>query len=144
MSLLADTAQAVVDALNAGAFSQALKATRGYRPEFELREMDRLHVTVVPGDMAEERFDRQHMEFSPKADVAVQKKVDVGNVAEIDALMDLTQEIADFLRDQPLTLADGSQARWAGAEWSTPYAPEELKARHLFVAVLTLTYAVVR
>ena len=144
MSLLADTAEAVACALNGHRFGQALVATRGYRPEFQLREMDQLRVTVVPGNMEEGRFDRQYMEFSPRADVAVQKKVDIGNVAEIDALMDLVQEFADFLRDRELALADGSAARWVSAEWSTPYAPEELKTRHLFVAVLTLTDAVVR
>jgi len=144
MSLLADTAEAVAAALNGHAFDQGFEATRAYRPEFELREMDRLHVTVVPGNMEEERFDRACMLFRPRVDVAVQKKVDVGKVDQIDALMDLVQDIAAFLRDRELTLADGSVARWAGAEWSTPYAPEELKSRHLFVAVLTLIYEVVR
>jgi len=144
MSLLADTAAAVAACLNGQEFGQALAARRGYRPEFELREMDRLHVTVVPGNMEEEPFDRATMLFRPRVDVAVQKRIDPGDVEGIDRLMDLVERIAAALRGGTLTLAGGATARWAGAEWSTPYAPEELKARHLFVAVLTLTYEVVQ
>jgi len=144
MSLLADTAEAVADALNVQEFGQSLAARRGYRPEFELREMDRLHVTVVPGNMEEEPLDRACTMFRPRVDVAVQQRIDPGDVAGIDRLMDLVERIAAALRGGTLTLAGGAVARWSGAEWSTPYAPEELKSRHLFVAVLTLAYEVVQ
>lgn len=144
MSVLADTAQAVADALNGHQFGQAVEAVRGYVPEYELAELDRLHVTVVPGNMEEAPLDRACTMFRPRVDVAVQQRIDSGDLAEADALMDLTQEIAAVLRGGTLTLASGAVARWAGAEWSTPYAPVELKTRRLFVAVLTLEYEVVQ
>jgi len=144
MSLLADTAAAVADALNGHDFGEPLTAVRGYLPEYKLADLDRLHVTVVPGNMEETPLDRSATLLSPQVQVAVQRRMDPVDVAAGDALMDLAENIAGALRGRRLSLADGSTAEWESAEWSTPYAPEELKSRRLFVAVLTLRYKVVQ
>ena len=71
-------------------------------------------------------------------DVAVQKKLASADNAEIDALMGLVQEIAEFIRSTG-RFGDGS---WVRTENVPIYSPEHLGELRQFTSVLTLTLKV--
>jgi len=142
MAVVTDIADAVVQELNGHTFSQALTAVRHYRPIFDLAQMQDLHVTVVPKGLAIERLDRSRNQHDVQVDIAVQKKCQAADNAELDPLMALVEEIADFFRLRRLTA--WPEAVWIRTENVPIYAPEHLDELRQFTSVLTLTFRVVR
>ena len=142
MAVVTDIADAVVTELNAGTFSMPLEAKRHYRPIFDLAEMQDLHVTVVPKGLAIERLDRSRNQHDVAIDIAVQKKCQAADNTELDPLMALVEEIADFFRLR--RLAARPEAVWIRTENVPIYAPEHLDELRQFTSVLTLTFRVVR
>lgn len=134
-------AEAVVEQLNAAALSQPVVAVRHYQPNFELAEMTELKVSVVPRSVASKGLDRNRDSFDFKIDVAVQRKVEP-TAGNLDALMELVEEIADYFRAEPLAGATG--ARCVEVENNPVYAVEHLEEFRQFTSVLTLTYRVWR
>jgi hypothetical protein len=134
-------ADAVVEQLNATPFSQLLTAVRHYQPVFELSEMTELKVSVVPRSVASKALDRNRDSFDFKIDVAVQRKVEP-TPGNLDALMELVEEIADHFRRQPL--AGFPRARCTEVENAPVYAAEHLEEFRQFTSVITLTYRVWR
>jgi hypothetical protein len=142
MAVITDIADAVVAELNAGTFSMPLEAKRHYRPIFDLAQMQDLHVTVVPKGLAIERLDRSRNQHDVAIDIAVQRKCQAADNAELDPLMALVEEIADFFRLR--RLAACPEAVWIRTENAPIYAPEHLDELRQFTSVLTLTFRVVR
>jgi len=142
MAVITDIADAVVAELNAGTFSQAFEAKRYYRPVFDLAEMKDLHVSVVPRGVTIERADRSRNQHDVQIDVAVQQKFQSGDAAELDPLMALVEEIADFFRLR--RLAAYPDAVWVKTENVPVYAQEHIEEFRQFTSVLTLTFRVVR
>lgn len=138
MSRLIALADAVVAELNGGAFSQPFTAERHYRPVFSLPQMATLHVSVVPSGLTEQIQARDQVRRECQIDVAVQKKLTTGDHAEIDTLMDLVQEIADFVRFK--TLNTDPPAVCVRLANEPIYAPEHLEQKRTFTSVLTLTF----
>ncbi len=138
MALIADIAEAVVTALNGHTFSQPFTAARAYRPVFDLKDMTDLHVTVVPKGVELTTAGRGLAQSDVQIDIGVQKKLAVGDNAEIDALMPLVQEIAEFIR------ATGrfGDATWVKTENTPIYSQEHLAELRQFTSVLTLTLRV--
>jgi hypothetical protein len=140
-------ADAVVQSLNAASFSQSFTAERYYLPEFDLTEMDTLHVSVVPAELDEEIADRSRDRAEYKIHVAVQKRVakqdgtGLDNSA-IDALMRLVEEIDDLFRHKPLTGCE--EAHWIKTENKPIYDPRHLKEHNQFTSLLAFTYRMVR
>ena len=134
-------ADAVVAELNATPFSLPLVAVRHYQPIFELSEMTTLKVSVVPRSMSSKALDRNRYSFEYQIDVAVQRKIEP-SVVNLDALMELVEEIADHFRSHPLV--DYPQARCVEVENSPVYAAEHLEEFRQFTSILTLTYRVWR
>ena len=142
MAAITDVADAIVAELNAAPFSLPFTATRTYLPRYKLEDMKELHVTVVPkadtilpGDRAKSRHDFQ-------IDVAVQKKLVTGDNGEIDPLMSLTEEIADYFRGKRLALF--TSAVWGATDAGVIYAPEHLEQLGQFTSVVTFTFRVMR
>ena len=142
MSAIIDVAKAVVASLNAGEFSQEFTAERRYQPVFELPELAALKVSVVPKSVSITTASRADGYFDCAVDVGMQKKVDVGNAEELDALTDLVEEIADHLRQKRLDELPG--AAWLSIENEPVFAPEHLDQQRVFTSVLTVTYRVRR
>lgn len=134
-------ADAVVEQLNATAFSQPVVAVRHYQPCFELAEMTELRVSVVPRSVASKALDRNRDGFDYRIDVAVQRKIEP-TAGNLDALMELVEEIADHFRSHPL--AGFPQARCTEVANEPVYAMEHLEELRQFTSVLTLTYRVWR
>jgi hypothetical protein len=141
MALIADVAQAVTDELNGGAFSQPFTAERQYLPLFELPEMKQLHVTVVPRGIVISALDRGRCQHDVQIDVAVQKKFGSDAPVEIDPLMSLVQEIADFFKLR--RLVSMPTAAWIKTENAPIYALEHMQELRQFTSVLTLTFKVI-
>jgi hypothetical protein len=134
-------ADAVVAELNGTTFSQPLTAERHYQPVFELAEMTELRVSVVPRSVVSKGLDRNRDSFDYLIDVAVQQKIDP-TPGNLDALMELVEEIADHFRSEPL--AGFPQARCTEVANEPVYAAEHLDEFRQFTSVLTLTFRVWR
>ena len=134
-------ADAVVAQLNAAPFSQPVMAVRHYQPVFEFSEMTELKVSVVPRSLASKALDRNRDSFDYWIDVAVQRKIEP-TLGNLDALMELVEEIADHFRRQPL--AGFPQARCTEVENAPVYAAEHLEEFRQFTSVLTLMFKVWR
>ena len=135
MSTIAAIADAVVTALNGHSFSQPFTAARAYLPVYDLKDMADLHVTVVPKGMEMSTAGRGLAQSDVQIDIAVQKRVDPEDNAEIDTLMGLVQEVAEFIR------ATGrfGDASWVKTDNSPIYSPEHLGELRQFTSVLTVT-----
>ena len=142
MATIIDIADAVVTALNgpgASGFSQQFTAARMYLPVFDLADMKTLRVTVVPKGTEMSMAGRGMAQSDVQIDVAVQKKLgQSGGNAEIDALMGLVEEIAEFIRS---TGRFGSAA-WVRTENLPIYSQEHLGQFNQFTSLLTLTFRV--
>ena len=111
---------------------------RAYLPVFDLKEMKDLHVTVVPKGVEMATAGRGLAQSDVQIDVAVQKQLSAnvaGDNFEIDALMGLVQEIAEFLRATG-RFGDGC---WVRTENSPVYSQEHLGELRQFTSVLTVT-----
>jgi len=138
MAPITDIADAVVTALNGQSFSQPFTAARAYLPAFDLREMKDLHVTVVPKGVELTTAGRGLAQSDVQIDIGVQQKLATSDEAEIDALMGLVQEIAEFVR----ATRQFGEAVWVKTENTPIYSPEHLGELRQFTSVLTLTLRV--
>jgi len=141
MSTIADIAEAVVAALNGHTFSPPFTAQRAYRAAFDLKDMKDLHVAVVPKGVEMSTAGRGLAQSDVQIDIGVQKKLAAADNAEIDALMELmelTQEIAEFVR----ATRQFGDAAWVRTENLPIYSQEHLAELRQFTSVLTLTLRV--
>lgn len=136
-SRIVRVADAVTAELNGHTFSLPFTAVRLYQPQYELQEMKALHVTVVPRGILITPLDRAKCEHDVQIDIAVQKKFTSGANDEIDPLMDLVQEIADFFKQRRLT--NLPEAIWIETRNVPVYAPEHMHELRQFTSVLTIT-----
>jgi len=133
MSSIIAIADAVVTELNAHNFSQPLTAVRHYVPTFDLKDMQDLHVSVVPRGVEISTAGRGIVQRGIQVDIGVQKKI--AGDAEIDGMMSLVDEIAEFFR---------AKRRFGSALWVKTanfpiYSPEHLHELRQFTSVLTVT-----
>ena len=142
MAVILELVDAVVAVLNAGTLGQPVSATRQYQPRFELPELTELHVTVIPKSVTVTQIARNRAAKDYQIDIGVQRKFEAGDAAAIDALMDLTEEIAGLFEFQPL--AGYPDAVWIRTEYPTLFAPEHLERLGQFTGVVTLTFRAVR
>ena len=138
MATITDIAEAVKDALNDGEFSQEFNAERHYQPLFELEEMKDLHVSVVPGSVTINALGRSHNQYDYRIDVAVQRRFEQGDAAELVPLMTLVEEIADHF--QLKRLEGLPQVIWVRTENAPIYAPEHMEQFRQFTSLLTFTF----
>ena len=141
MSMVIQVAEAVTAELNAAELSQTVTAERHYVPLFELPEMNELHVTVVPRGVQIENADRTRALHDVQIDIAVQKKFETGDLTEIDPLLALVEEIAEWFRLH--RLASFPNARWIKTEHKPLYAQDHWEEFRQFTSVLVLTFRVV-
>ena len=145
MPVIIDIAEAVKNELNnpgQPGFSQSFTAERHYQPLFELPDMKTLHVTVVPKGTEISSGSRGRNQHDYHTDVAVQKKPSGTDNAEVDALMALVEEIADFFALRRLT--SFSEAIWVGTENEPIYSQEHMEQFRQFTSVITLMFRVIR
>lgn len=143
MSIIATIADAAAAHINAGTFSQPVNAVRMYQPAFTLEDLTDLRVSVVPRTVGIAAASRDSSVFECVVDVGIQRKLPAeGAEAEIDALLDLVEEIADHLRLK--RLPDAPEAAWAGISHEPVVSSESLEQHRVFTSVLSVTYRVRR
>lgn len=145
MSTITAIADAVVARLNAGSFSQSFTAERHYQPVFDLADLETLRVSVVPRSLAIVGASRRQSQFDAQIDIGIQKRLTpdpTDDQSEIDALLDLTEEITDYLRFE--RLPEAPEAVWVGVTQEPVVAAEHLEQHRQFTTILTLTYRVLR
>jgi len=142
VSVLIAIADAVVDALNAATLSQPLAAERLYQPVFDLPEMDELHVSVVPKGVKVLASTRNQNQHDYAIDIGVQKRVT--DDAETDAMMLLTEEIADHFRLGRVQADGVGSVPLLTVATDPVFAPEHLTEKRVFTSVVTLTFRVLR
>lgn len=142
MSVETDVADSIVAELNAASLRLPLTAQRHYVPSFELKDMNELRVSVVPKGVVITKSDRNHNYHDVQIDVAVQKKFSSGSLAEIDPLLDLVEEVADFFCLR--RLASYPAAHWIRTEHSPLYSPEHWDELRQFTSILTFTFRLIR
>ena len=123
------------------AFSQAFTPVRTYVATFTSADLNTLQVTVSPATIERSNLSRTHRQVDRQIAVTVTKRVQGFDVAGIDALVNLVEEIADYLDNRALTTATGM--KWFATE-VLPYDEESLHSKHLFAALITLTYRAVQ
>lgn len=145
MSLVTSVADAITAALNsagAGTFDLTFTAARHYRPLFDLEDLKTLHLSVVPKGIEITSLGRNSNQHDVSIDVAVQQKVDPDDQAALDGLMEVVQQIIDYMRLQ--RLATLPAAMLIRIENAPVYAAEHLEQMRVFTSVLTLTYRVIQ
>ena len=142
MSEIIDIADAVVEELNAGSYSQSFTAERHYLPELKLTETEDLHVLVVPAVIEMGQPARNALLYDYSIDVGILKKLQAADADEVDPLVDLVQEIADSLRLKRLT--EYPDAAWVRAVNEPVFVREHFDDLRQFTSVLRLTYRLMR
>jgi len=145
MAVLIDIAEAVRAELNDSggtAFSRDFEAVRAYVPALKVEELKRLHVTVVPKGFTSSTASRASSEERYQVDVAVQQRLERLEALDLDPLMGLVEEIADYFRRRRLSNYPAAICVEIANE--PPYSVEHLEELRVFTSVLTLTFTVTR
>ncbi len=144
MSTVIDIAKAVTAKLIAaeeGTFSKDFTPVFKVLPSFEPSELVELKVTIVPRNTEINEVTRSISQYDMQVDIGIQQKLPSGcdEELEVEALVLLADEIAEYLRANPL-----AEAAWITSSNELPYVPEHLAERRVFTSVLTLTYRTMR
>jgi len=140
---LVEVADAVKDLINTGTFSPVVVATRLYAPDFTLEDLANLKVSVIPRSMETTIQTREKARDDAFIDVGIQDKV-TDNLADINPLMNLVDDIDLFLRDRiRRKLGAPANAGWI-ATTRTAYDLDHLEKLRVFTSILSLTYRLYR
>lgn len=130
-------AEAVVADLNAATFSQSFTAQRSYLPRWKLEELATIRVTVVPKDDVGERASRAQWQEDYQLDVAIQQRLGANETAQMDALVLLGQELADYFKSRNPA---GDLATLVAVAFAPLFDPDHLEKHKTLTTVLNLTF----
>lgn len=152
-AVVVEIAEEVKDALNDAAFSMPFTAERLYVPRFRLRknspgesgdpDLDTLRVSVVPRELSLVALNRGADDFDYSIDVAIQRRLESDDPADVDPYMGLAQEVVDLFRGKFLAGVFGRAACVSAANLPI-YSPEFLNESKVFTSVVTLTFRLAR
>ena len=135
--MIRDLADAIVTALNAEDFTKDFTAVRTLLPEYELKDMKTLHVTVIPREMEIKKINRAQNRKEMTIDIAVQVRPgDVTN-AVLEPYLDLADEIVEFLDRKDFT---SPAAIWLQTEHNPLCAYEHLRELRQITSVIHTRY----
>jgi len=143
-----ELANTIADALAANLNAQtwqggtitALGAVRDYLGEVDLDDLDDLAVTILHAPEERRPVTRGQNQKTIALGVVIQKKIDPADQPTIDALANLTAEIADHL--DRLDLATTPPAAWIETRRPVPFEVDELRNVALWSAAIVQTYRV--
>jgi hypothetical protein len=139
-AVIIQIAEAVKANLAAATLSQTFTPLRLYVPEYDLKEISDLKVSVLPLARSNDTKTRDKHQEDHQVQVGVQKRVSASEVSAVDDLMQFVQEIADRLKDA----GEMGGATWLSDSNEPVYNPLHLKDHNVFTSVLTLTYRIIR
>ena len=114
-------------------------------PDYTVEDLGTLKVSIVPGPVVVNQDDQQPRgaDFF-NVTVAIVLAKHVASEVEIAALEDLNLAIVDAIRSHKITLEELSYTDWADITISTPYDPESLSERNMFLSQTDVTFLVPR
>jgi len=112
-----------------------IQAERRYVPSLELKETKEARIIVVPKEIGYERASRSHNNVQVAVDVALMKKFQKGDAAELDPLCDLAEKILKLFDGKPL-----GDALCLKAQNVPIYAQEHYEKWRQFTSLITLTF----
>jgi len=145
MSLALDIADAVTAEINAAGLlpSGIPGAVRRVLPEFELKDLAELKVTVVPRSVNITGATRTSSQYEIAIDIGLQKKLAPTSMdTEVASLGTLVDQIANHL--QRRQLVGFPWATWVSIANDPLYVPEHLAQQSVFTSVLTVTYRAIK
>jgi hypothetical protein len=147
MSIVIDIADAVAADLNSSGLLSGLGITarRAVLPRYELADLAELRITVVPKSIEITGSTRSLSQYDVVVDVGIQQKLlpeSPPTDSEVEALLDLVQQLADHLRTAQLD--DVGNCVWVSVANDPIYAPDHLSDQRVFTSVLSLTYRLLR
>ncbi len=92
-------AEAIVNRLNTGSFSQPFTAKRYYQPKFKLEELQELRVCVVPLSTSKVSISRGADSVETVVQIGVLKKLTSIENESLDPLTFLVEQIADSMNN---------------------------------------------
>ncbi|MDO8302878.1 MAG: hypothetical protein Q7T18_06540 [Sedimentisphaerales bacterium] len=132
-------ADAVVVKLNGGTFSQSFTSTRTVVPNFDIKELGTLKVTVVPRSVESSILTRVSDQDDFVIDIGVQKKLTTAFETETVALIGLVSELKTFLRLGNLSIGS-AVVRWLSTKIDPIYSREHIAGDNVFTSVIAVTY----
>ena len=136
-AVIVQLADAIVTDLNAATFSQSFIAQRTYLPRWKLEELAMIRVSVVPKDDVSERASRTQWQEDYQLDVAVQQKLGTNETTQMDGLLLLGQELADYFKSRN---PSGDLATLVAVGFAPLFDPEHLEKHNTLTTVITLTF----
>ncbi len=142
-SYIGDIADAVASALTAAGLSQSFTAERVYLPEREFKNETDLVVEVFARQAQYTRQSRNLMSAEIEIDVMFWKHMEIGTDAtaetanaELDALMQLGEEIVAFLSDVDRRYANARASAQSVPEFDPIYDFEKIRENRTFVGLI--------
>ena len=132
-------ADALVVKLNGGTFSQSFTSIRTVLPNFDIKELGTLKVTVVPRSVDSSIITRVSDQDDYIIDIGVQKKLTTAFETETVALIALVTEIKTFLRLGNLSIGS-AVARWLNTKIDPIYSREHIAGDNVFTSIISVTY----
>lgn len=137
-SIVADLADALALAIGSQVFSREITVARKCVPAEDLRDLDGIQVTIVPRGVAIANAARSRLSHEITVDIAIQRKLPGVLPVDVDPMMDLTQELVDYVTR--LRLADLPELSWLRVANTPIWAADHLQSKRLFTSVITVTY----
>jgi hypothetical protein len=136
-AVIVQLADAIVSDLNAASFSQPVVVQRTYLPRWKLEELATIRVSVVPKDDVGERASRAQWREDYQLDVAIQQRLGANEAAQMDGLILLGQELADYFKTRNPT---GNLATLTAVAFAPLFDPEHLEKHKTLTTVINLTF----
>ena len=132
-------ADALVLQLSGGSFIQPFIPARAIFPNFEIKELNTLKVTVVPRSVESLAISRGSYQDDYIIDIGVQKKLTEDFEAETVSLIGLVTEIKNSLWRSILRVGSVS-AIGVNTKVDPIYSREHLAADNVFTSIVSVTY----
>lgn len=141
-AVIVTIAEAVKDALNDADFDEPFTAFRAYEPQFDLAELDRWRLCVVPmGEQWTILSRGAKDKFQYRIDIGAARQVTSTAPEHVDPRVYFVQSMADDLRKGVIT---ANLAVCIDVQTDPVYDAAMLRNQRLFLSRLTLTYQLVR
>lgn len=151
MSIPAEIAAAVVTLLGTGSFTPAITPQRTAVVDPSMADVAAIKAFVVPRGLSRTFATKVMRDEQHRVSIVVMKKVgqtnNLPNLSEVDALLDLAEDVCDYVEDpdqRVLSLSSGAKASLTGVEFEPLYIPDHLLKASTFTSVQTATYRIYR
>ena len=141
-AMLAEIGDKVVAALNAASMVLPFTAARSYLPIKALKELADLRVTVVTAEQEVEIRDRSHsLRWDDRIDIGIQQRVAPGDNADVDPLVELTEQIiTELAQTTPVFQLTSNKATAVLVTNEPVFDPDHMAELSLFTSVVSVFY----